>query len=267
MLENDKKLFKKMNDLKENNKEEFIRIRNNLVEKNLKLVLSRVQHIYGKQDDDLIQAGNEALIFAVSKFDVDKGFEFSTYAVYWIDQAIHREIAKKNNWGSIPIHKYDSIKSAIKKLSKYKQDPTVEELSLETGIEKDEVIQILNTISTPVSLNTNPDDSDSELFEVIDDGALSIDEYVEKKMLNHYIMELLKKKLNRQEFAVIVERYGLIDGFPKTLEQISSNFKITRERVRQVEIKAIKKLRNSVDINHFSVYLDNPDAYIYTKKK
>ena len=265
MVEKEKNLFIKLKKLKEEDYKEYIKIRNKIIEQSLNLVLSRVYHISGSQDEDLIQAGNEALITAINKFDIEKGNEFSTYAVYWIDRAIHKEILKNNNWVSIPIHKYEDIKSAIKKLSKENQEPTVEELSARTGIKISEVIQILNSLPHPISLNATPDESDSELYETIDNGMQPIEEFIEQKMFKQDIIELLKKTLKKQQFEIITLRYGLIDGIPKTLEQIARIHKITRQRVRQIEKKALEKLENCTELNVFFIYLDDPDTYIKTK--
>lgn len=235
----------------------FIEIRNTIAEKNLKLVRYRVQHIVGSQPEDLIEAGNEGLLTAIEKYDLSMGTELSTYAIYWIDQFIHREMIVLSNHASIPVHKYEKIKTALTKLDKIHHDPKPEEISEATGIEIAEVIAILNAMNN-VSLNYQPDD-DSEMMEAIPNSEIPIEDQVETSMINEELLEFLEKELTKTEFNVIKLRYGLIDGRRRTLEEIAEMNKVTRERIRQLEERALRKLRKSKDVEAFAIYMDDPD--------
>lgn len=236
---------------------EFIEIRNKIAEQNLKLVRYRVQHIIGSQPEDLIEAGNEGLLIAIEKYDMSMGTELSTYAIYWIDQFIHREMIALSNTVNVPIHKYEKIKSALSKLEKSHQDPTPEEISEKTEIETSEVIAILNAMNH-VSLNYQPDD-DGEMMEVIPNKEIPIEEQVETSMINEELLEFLKRELNNTEINILILRYGLTGGKPRTLEEIAKIYEVTRERIRQIESKALRKLRRSKNIEAFAVYMNDPD--------
>lgn len=250
-------LFKKL--AQEKNKEKYQEIRNKIAEQNLKLVMSRVQHIYGKRNEDLIEAGNEALLLAIEKFDITKNTEFSTYAVYWIDQSIYREMQKQINQTRIPTNKYDKVNNALKKLSKNKEEPSIKEIAQETGMDMMEVSQIVNALKTPISFNYQPDESDAELFELMASNEPPLEEKIESKLLRNDLMEILRKTLNKNQIFIILMRNGFYDGEEKTLEEVAQILNITRERVRQIELKALRKLKNNTEMKNFAIYMDNPD--------
>lgn len=259
-------LFKELEETsKEKDEQKYIEIRNKIIEQNLNLVKSRVQHICGRQDEDLIEAGNEALIHAIKKFDIKKNYEFSTYAVHWLDQAIHRELNKQANWGKIPNHKYENVKSVLKKLSKTIDEITAAEIAIETGMTESEATNIINALRKPLSFNYQPYESDSELFDILSTNETALEEQIESQLLKEDLIGFLKNKLSKNQLLIIMLRYGLDDGRAKTLEEVGEILHITRERVRQVEAKALRKLRNSKERDNFRVYMDNPDEN--TRKK
>ena len=252
-----RELFEKMAQEKEEKKRQ--EIRNKIAEQNLKLVISRVQHIYGRQDEDLISIGNLALLYAIENYDLSKNTELSTYAVYWIDQAIKMEMTKEKNPTRIPINKYGKINVAIKKLQKEKDEPTIEDISKETGIDTIEVTQILNALRAPISFNYQPDESETELSELMATNEPPLEEEIEHKLLRDELMEILRKTLNKKQLFIILMRNGFYDGEEKKLEEVAKILNITRERVRQIEIKALRKLKNNLEMKNFAVYMDNPD--------
>lgn len=255
-------LFKKMHEAKKtNNMEEYYNIRNTIVEKNLKLVLSRVQHICGYQNEDLIEAGNESLINIIDRYDYTRGTEFSTFAVPWIDQGIHRELQKITTTVKIPYQKYEIVKRAIKRISMLNKEAKVQDISTMTGIKEDEVAQILEGLNTPVSLNYVPEDSDAELYDIINPNADNLEEQADNNIFKQEIIHFLNKCLSEQEVNVITLKYGIIDGKNKTLVEVGKILKITRERVRQIEKNALKKLNTKESKEQFSIYMDRPDMY------
>lgn len=255
-------LFKEMHRAKQqNDMKTFFDLRNKILEKNLRLVLSRVQHIYGHQNEDLIEAGNEALINIIDKFDINRGTEFSTFAVPWIDQSIYKEIKKIKTPISIPYHKYERVRSALKKFNNT-EEVSAQDISIETGIQVGEVIQILEILKSPISLNYTPEDSDEELFQLIDIDQEQLEEKIEKNILKQDINEFLKKYLTEKELKVIIMRYGMTDGKIRPLEEIARTLKVTRERVRQIESKALRKLKKTEEKENFAIYMDKPDEYL-----